>query len=103
MEFIYMIIGWIFGWKPIITRQMVCMMASHRWFIHAKATRDLGYKPIVTLDHGIKKTVQYILDKERNKNRDRYYRLQSDDDASNQSNDSYTSSLNQNDILPSLD
>lgn len=60
MEFIYMIFGWIFGWKPIITRQMVVTMACHHWFSHAKATRDLGYKPIVTLDQGIKKTVQYL-------------------------------------------
>eukprot|EP01083_Nonionella_stella_P085915 238374_1 len=60
MEFIYMIIGWVFGWRPLITRQMVCMMACHHWFSHAKATRDLGYKPIVTLDCGIKKTVQWI-------------------------------------------
>jgi len=60
MEFIYMIFGWIFGWKPIITRQMVVTMACHHWFSHAKATRDLGYKPIVTLDHGIKKTVQWL-------------------------------------------
>lgn len=60
MEFIYMIFGWMFGWRPILTRQMVCMMSCHHWFSHAKATRDLGYKPIVTLDQGIKKTVQWI-------------------------------------------
>eukprot|EP01083_Nonionella_stella_P008979 26025_1 len=69
MEFIYMVFGWIFGWKPIITRQMVCMMACHHWFSHAKATRDLGYKPIVTLDQGIKKTVQWI---QYNQRRRRY-------------------------------
>jgi len=60
MEFIHSVIGWLFGWKPIITRQMVATMALHHWFSHAKATRDLGYRPRVTLDEGIKKTVQWI-------------------------------------------
>eukprot|EP00485_Elphidium_margaritaceum_P004237 CAMPEP_0202695694 /NCGR_PEP_ID=MMETSP1385-20130828/9236_1 /ASSEMBLY_ACC=CAM_ASM_000861 /TAXON_ID=933848 /ORGANISM="Elphidium margaritaceum" /LENGTH=377 /DNA_ID=CAMNT_0049351767 /DNA_START=419 /DNA_END=1552 /DNA_ORIENTATION=+ len=60
MEFIYMIIGWIFGWRPIITRQMVVTMACHHWFSHAKATRDLGYKPVVTLEQGIKRTVHWL-------------------------------------------
>jgi len=73
MEFIYMLIGWIFGWRPIITRQMVVTMACHHWFSHCKATRDLGYRPIVTLDQGIKRTVHWHI----NRRRQNYHRSRS--------------------------
>merc|ERR1740123_600860 len=79
MEFIYMIFGWMFGWRPILTRQMVCMMSCHHWFSHAKATRDLGYKPIVTLDEGIKKTVQYMQMMHRRRNQ--YQRVMTGSDS----------------------
>jgi len=65
MEVLYMMIGWLLGWRPIITRQMVATMALHHWFSHAKATSELGYRPIVTLETGIKKTVQYIQNEKR--------------------------------------
>jgi len=65
MELLYMMIGWLLGWRPIITRQMVATMALHHWFSHAKATSELGYRPIVTLETGIKRTVQYIQSEKR--------------------------------------
>ena len=39
---------------------MVCMMACHHWFSHAKATKDLGYMPIVHLDEGLALTIEYF-------------------------------------------
>lgn len=63
LEFIYWLFGWIFGWRPMISRQMVCYMSCHQWFSCSKAQLDLGYQPIVTMDEGIKRTVQWSLQK----------------------------------------
>ena len=65
MELLYMMIGWLLGWRPIITRQMVATMALHHWFSHAKATSELGYRPIVTLETGIKRTVLHMQSEKR--------------------------------------
>jgi len=65
MEFFYWLTGWLFGWKPVITRYMVVTMGCHQYFSHAKATQDLGYRPIVTLDEGIQRTVEYFSKKDK--------------------------------------
>merc|ERR1711964_62195 len=60
LEVLYYTVGWIFGWKPMITRQVVSRMTCHCWFNHEAASRDLGYYPRVTLDTGINATVDYF-------------------------------------------
>jgi hypothetical protein len=39
---------------------MVCSMARHHWFSNARAARDLGYTPPVTLDRGLALTCDYF-------------------------------------------
>lgn len=60
LEVLYYTVGWIFGWKPMITRQVVSRMTCHCWFNHDAASRDLGYYPQVTLEAGIQATVDYF-------------------------------------------
>lgn len=50
----------VFFTSVLTVKQMVATMALHHWFNHAKATRDLGYRPRVTLEDGIKRTVQWL-------------------------------------------
>ena len=40
--------------------RQVCTMACHHWFSHQKATRDFGYKPVVSLDEGLQYTIEYF-------------------------------------------
>jgi len=40
-----------------LTRFAIRYLTTHHYFSHAKATRDLGYKPKVALDEGIRLTV----------------------------------------------
>ena len=45
---------------PPITRHMVCCMSCHCWFSHRKATLQLGYRPIVSIDRGVEMTIRYF-------------------------------------------
>jgi len=63
MEFIHWAFGWMTNWYPPVTRAMVATMSRHHWFSHAKATRDLNYRPIVTTDDGLKRTGEWFKEK----------------------------------------
>lgn len=60
MEFLHWVFGRLVSFRPTITRHMVCTMACHHWFSHSKATRDFGYRPVVSLDEGLRETVDYF-------------------------------------------
>jgi nucleoside-diphosphate-sugar epimerase len=50
-----------FAWfRPIVSRYMICKMSCHHFFSHAKATRDLGYKPIFSLEAGLSRTFKHL-------------------------------------------
>jgi len=63
MEFLHWAFGWMTNWYPPVTRAMVATMSRHHWFSHAKATRDLNYRPIVTTDDGLKRTGEWFKEK----------------------------------------
>ena len=50
---------YFYKFKPRITRQMVFVMACHHWFSHAAATRDFGYSPIISLQQGCDRTIEF--------------------------------------------
>ncbi|ETO14113.1 hypothetical protein RFI_23254 [Reticulomyxa filosa] len=56
-------------------------MGCHQYFSHAKAMQYLGYRPIVTLDEGIQRTIDYLAKKD--KNCKRYKKLVNDNIAQN--------------------
>ena len=60
MELLHWLLGRLINFRPTITRHMVCIMACHHWFSHEKATRDFGYRPIVTLEDGLRQTISYF-------------------------------------------
>jgi len=60
MEFLHWAFGWMTNWYPPVTRAMVATMSRHHWFSHAKATRDLNYRPIVTTSDGLKRTGEWF-------------------------------------------
>jgi sterol-4alpha-carboxylate 3-dehydrogenase (decarboxylating) len=53
-------LGPLVSFRPAITRHMVAVMTTHHWFSHARATRDLGYRPLVSLDEGLRRTIAYF-------------------------------------------
>lgn len=60
MEFLHWILKRFFNFRPTITRHMVCTMCCHHWFSLGKASRELGYKPITSLDEGLRHTIEYF-------------------------------------------
>jgi nucleoside-diphosphate-sugar epimerase len=52
------VLGWIFGFEPILTRSRVMMMADNFGYSIAKARDQLGYAPRTGLREGIEKTVR---------------------------------------------
>ncbi|KAI9314011.1 3-beta hydroxysteroid dehydrogenase/isomerase family-domain-containing protein [Zopfochytrium polystomum] len=48
--------------SPVFTVYRVRLITSHRYFNISKAKSVLGYKPIVSLDEGIRRTVKYYID-----------------------------------------
>lgn len=59
MESFHWLVARFINFKPTITRQMVTAMACHHWFNHSRASKDLGYEPIVSLDEGVIKTINW--------------------------------------------
>jgi len=47
--------------RPKLTRQLVFNMSMNHYFSHAKATNEIGYEPVVSLDQGIARTMEWIL------------------------------------------
>lgn len=62
MEYLRFLLSWLplVHYRPSITRHLVCTVAKHHWFICAKAKRDLGYIPLVSLEEGLQITVEYF-------------------------------------------
>lgn len=60
VEFLHWLLSPFVNTRPSVTRHMVCVMACNLWFSHAKATRDLGYRPIVRLEDGLALTIEYF-------------------------------------------
>jgi sterol-4alpha-carboxylate 3-dehydrogenase (decarboxylating) len=56
---------WLMGKKPNITRAQVKYSTMTKYHSINKARLRLGYEPLVTLDEGIKRGVQYILEQEK--------------------------------------
>lgn len=64
MGFCSEVVCHIRGKTPTFTRQRCAYSCMTRYFNIIKAKRVLGYRPIVGLDEGIKRGVQWILDQE---------------------------------------
>ncbi|KAI4673338.1 uncharacterized protein J4E88_008951 [Alternaria novae-zelandiae] len=56
---------WLMGKKPNLTRAQVKYSSMSKYHSINKARLRLGYEPLVTLDEGIKRGVQYILEQEK--------------------------------------
>jgi sterol-4alpha-carboxylate 3-dehydrogenase (decarboxylating) len=54
----------LMGRKPSLTRQQVRYSTMHKYHNIDKARKRLGYQPLVDLDEGIRRGVQYILDQD---------------------------------------
>ncbi|RMF85031.1 MAG: NAD-dependent epimerase/dehydratase family protein [Planctomycetota bacterium] len=50
---------------PFITRYAVWLMGRRSYFSAEKARRELGWKPTVTYEEGVPRTVQWYLDQQR--------------------------------------
>ena len=61
LAYVMEIVAWILGWmvpiRPTITRHMVTTMAKSFYFSIEKANRELGYSPIINLDHALEITI----------------------------------------------
>ncbi|KAI3642589.1 hypothetical protein MP228_012144 [Amoeboaphelidium protococcarum] len=47
-------------WTPFLTPFKVALAGTHHYYNCEKAKRDLGYRPVVSLEQGIKETVEYL-------------------------------------------
>ncbi|MBI5061960.1 MAG: 3-beta hydroxysteroid dehydrogenase, partial [Desulfatitalea sp.] len=59
-EGIYRILG--IEAEPPITRFQVNAMATDHWFDISAAKRDLGYRPLVSAEEGLKRLSQWLRD-----------------------------------------
>jgi nucleoside-diphosphate-sugar epimerase len=46
--------------EPKMTRFLALQLARSHYFSHQKATRELGYRPIVSLDEGKKRLLAWL-------------------------------------------
>eukprot|EP00658_Telonema_sp_P-2_P006626 TRINITY_DN12503_c0_g1_i13.p1 TRINITY_DN12503_c0_g1~~TRINITY_DN12503_c0_g1_i13.p1 ORF type:complete len:462 (+),score=38.55 TRINITY_DN12503_c0_g1_i13:379-1764(+) len=53
------LLNYFVRFKPKLTRQLVFNMSKNHYFKHTKATQDFGYKPVVTLEEGIHRTLGF--------------------------------------------
>jgi sterol-4alpha-carboxylate 3-dehydrogenase (decarboxylating) len=56
---------WVMGWTPNLTRAQVKYSTMSKYHSIAKAKSRLGYEPVVSLDEGIRRGVQYILEQDK--------------------------------------
>lgn len=56
---------WFKGVVPPVTRQIVRFSNMHRWYVIDKATERLGWKPEVSQEEGIRRAVEWYLEKEK--------------------------------------
>ena len=60
--FIIELLARIFNFSPIITRQNIMSTITDRVFSINKAKRELGYEPGVSLEEGIKRTIDWYIE-----------------------------------------
>jgi hypothetical protein len=53
-------INYFMSFRPKLTRQLVYNMSMNHYFSHAKATKEIGYTPMINLDLGIERTMDWI-------------------------------------------
>lgn len=53
------ILNYFVRFKPKLTRQLVFNMSKNHYFTHSKATQDFGYMPVVNLQEGIVRTLDF--------------------------------------------
>eukprot|EP00656_Telonema_subtile_P055661 TRINITY_DN8684_c0_g1_i2.p1 TRINITY_DN8684_c0_g1~~TRINITY_DN8684_c0_g1_i2.p1 ORF type:complete len:541 (+),score=137.12 TRINITY_DN8684_c0_g1_i2:148-1770(+) len=53
------LLNYFVRFKPKLTRQLVFNMSKNHYFQHTKATKDFGYKPVVALEDGIRRTLDF--------------------------------------------
>ncbi|VDC04480.1 unnamed protein product [Peniophora sp. CBMAI 1063] len=53
------VVGWITGREPNFTTFRVRTVSAHRWHNIERARRALGYEPIVGMEEGIRRTMQW--------------------------------------------
>ncbi|TEA15709.1 Sterol-4-alpha-carboxylate 3-dehydrogenase, decarboxylating [Colletotrichum sidae] len=61
-------VEWIAWWKgeqPTITRQIVRFTCMNRWFVVDKAKERLGWEPEVGTEEGVRRAVEWFLEKEK--------------------------------------
>ncbi|OTA64526.1 C-3 sterol dehydrogenase/C-4-like protein [Hypoxylon sp. EC38] len=56
----------IIGKTPTLNRQRIIYSSMTRYYDITKAKRRLGYKPLVSLSDGVKRTVKWTLEQEKN-------------------------------------
>lgn len=56
---------WVLGKTPNLTRQQVKYSCMTRYFSIEKAKNRLGYRPIVDLDEGVRRGVNYVLQEQK--------------------------------------
>lgn len=56
---------WAIGKPPTFNRQRIIYSCMTRYYDISKAKRRLGYKPLVSLDEGVKRSVKWTLDQQK--------------------------------------
>lgn len=59
MEWLRWLLGRFHFFRSTISRHTLCLMTLNYWFNHSKATRDLGYRPVVSLANGLARCIEY--------------------------------------------
>lgn len=67
LGFLSEVFFWIIGKPPTFNRQRIVYSCMTRYYDISKAKRRLGYKPLVSLDEGIKRSVKWTLEQEQKK------------------------------------
>ncbi|KAI0842069.1 NAD(P)-binding protein [Hypoxylon sp. FL0890] len=58
---------WMIGKTPTLNRQRIIYSSMTRYYDITKAKRRLGYRPLVSLSDGVKRTVKWTMEQEKNK------------------------------------
>lgn len=67
LGFLSEVFFWAIGKPPTFNRQRIVYSCMTRYFDITKAKRRLGYKPIVSLEEGIRRSVKWTLEQEQKK------------------------------------
>jgi sterol-4alpha-carboxylate 3-dehydrogenase (decarboxylating) len=58
---------WVIGKPPTFNRQRIIYSCMTRYYDISKAKKRLGYKPLVSLDEGVRRSVKWTLEQEHKK------------------------------------